>query len=93
MTEQDKIVVLEDNHRLRVESDQLRQERDEARREVCARTAENLSLLGSNVRLSTLRVEHAARRGWDCYAEPRWKSDPRIISPEELERCTRNQTP
>ena len=44
-------------------------ERDEARREACARTAENLSLLGSNVRLSTLRVEHAARRGWDCYKE------------------------
>ena len=65
-------------------------ERDEARREACERTAENLSLLGSNVRLSTLRVEHAARRGWDCYAEPRWKSDPNIISPEELARCTRN---
>ena len=47
----------------------LRKERDEARREACERTAENLSLLGSNVRLSTLRVEHAARRGWDCYKE------------------------
>ena len=45
----------------------LRKERDEARREVCERTAENLSLLGSNARLETLRNEHAARRGWDCY--------------------------
>ena len=47
----------------------LRKERDKARREACERTAENLSLLGSNVRLSTLRVEHAARRGWDCFKE------------------------
>tara|TARA_R110000868_G_scaffold15696_3_gene71609 strand:+ start:2664 stop:2873 length:210 start_codon:yes stop_codon:yes gene_type:complete len=44
-------------------------ERDEARREACERTAENISLLGSNAPLSTLRVEHAARRGWDCYKE------------------------
>ena len=71
----------------------LTSERDEARREACERTAENLSLLGSNVRLSTLRVEHAARRGWNCYAEPRCKSDPNIISLEELQQCTRNQTP
>ena len=49
--------------------ERLVKERDEARREACARTAENLSLLGSNVRLSTLRVEHAARRGWDCFKE------------------------
>lgn len=33
MTEQDKIVVLEDNHRLREENDTLRKERDAARRE------------------------------------------------------------
>ena len=79
-----------DNAQLREERDEAIRERDEARREACERTAENLSLLGSNVRLSTLRVEHAARRGWDCYAEPRWKSDPNIISPEELARCTRN---
>jgi len=51
------------------ERDEAISERDEARREVCERTAENLSLLGSNVRLSTLRVEHAARRGWDCFKE------------------------
>jgi len=51
------------------ERDEVRRERDEARREACERTAENLSLLGSNVRLSTLRVEHAARRGWDCFKE------------------------
>jgi hypothetical protein len=37
----------------------LRAERAEARREACETTAENLSLLGSNVRLSTLRVENA----------------------------------
>ena len=49
------------------ERDEARRERDEARREACERTAENLSLLGSNVLLSTLRVEHAARRGWDCF--------------------------
>ena len=65
----------EENLRLKIESawrserDEAIRERDEARREACARTAENLSLLGSNVRLSTLRVEHAARRGWDCYKE------------------------
>jgi hypothetical protein len=47
----------------------IRLERDEARREVCERTAENLALLGSNARLATLREEHAARRGWDCYKE------------------------
>ena len=51
------------------ERDEARRERDEARREACERTAENLSLLGSNVLLSTLRVEHAARRGWDCSKE------------------------
>ena len=49
------------------ENAQLRAERDEARREACERTAENLSLLGSNARLATLREEHAARREWDCY--------------------------
>jgi hypothetical protein len=49
------------------ENAKLREERDEARREACERTAENLSLLGSNARLETLRNEHAARRGWDCY--------------------------
>lgn len=31
MTEQDRVVVLEDNHRLRKENDTLRRERDEAR--------------------------------------------------------------
>ena len=86
-TQQELINAIE---RFRDERDEAIKQRDQARREACERTAENLSLLGSNVRLSTLRVEHAARRGWDCYAEPRWKSDPRIISPEELERCTRN---
>lgn len=34
MTEQDRIVVLEDNHRLRAENDTLRRERDEARRDL-----------------------------------------------------------
>jgi hypothetical protein len=51
------------------ERDAAIKERDEARREACERTAENLSLLGSNARLSTLREEHAARRGWDCFKE------------------------
>lgn len=53
----------------REERDAAIRERDEARREACARTAENLSLLGSSVRLSTLRVEHAARRGWHCFKD------------------------
>ena len=53
--------------RLEAELEKVIKERDEARREACERTAENLSLLGSNVLLSTLRVEHAARRGWDCF--------------------------
>ncbi len=44
-------------------------ERDEARREACERTGENLALLGSNARLATLREEHAARRGWDCFKD------------------------
>lgn len=52
---------------LRLDFDAAIRERDKARREACERTAENLSLLGSSVRLSTLRVEHAARRGWDCF--------------------------
>ena len=51
------------------ERDEAIRERDKARREACERTAENLSLLGSNVRLSTLRVEHAARRGWHCFKD------------------------
>ena len=34
MTEQDKITVLEDNHRLRIENDQLRAERYEAERTI-----------------------------------------------------------
>ena len=51
------------------ERDEAIRERDKARREACERTAENLSLLGSSVRLSTLRVEHAARRGWHCFKD------------------------
>ena len=51
------------------ERDEAIRERDEARREACKRTAETLSLLGSSVRISTLRVEHAARRGWDCFKD------------------------
>ena len=51
------------------ERDAAIRERDKARREACDRTAENLSLLGSSVRLSTLRIEHAARRGWDCFKD------------------------
>ena len=70
---QDMIQLLEDaKYEIETLKDKLKmmqEERDEARREACERTAENLSLLGSNVRLSTLRVEHAARRGWDCFKE------------------------
>ena len=59
VTEQDKIVVLEDNHRLRAENDTLRRERDEARREVCE--SEQYCVDRSR--------EEAARRGWDCFKE------------------------
>jgi uncharacterized Zn finger protein (UPF0148 family) len=53
----------------REERDQAIKQRDEARREACERTGENLALLGSNARLATLREEHAARRGWDCFKD------------------------
>ena len=59
MTEQDKIVVLQDNHRLRAENDTLRRERDEARRMYCGAdncTADEAMLL-------------AKEQGWDCYKE------------------------
>ena len=46
------------------EIERLRKERDEARREACETTEENLSLLRSNVRLSTLRVENADEIAW-----------------------------
>ena len=87
MTEQDKIVVLQDNHRLRAENDTLRRERDEARRMYCEVdncTAGEAMLL-------------AEEQGWDCYEEPvplkrktRSESDPRIIFIDELEQTTRN---
>ena len=57
MTEQDRIVVLEDNHRLRAENDALRIERDEARREVCEFELVNMKQA----------YEYATHRGWDCY--------------------------
>ena len=59
MTEQDRIVVLEDNHRLRAENDALRIERDEARREVCEFELVNMKQA----------YEYATHRGWDCYKE------------------------
>ena len=87
MTEQDKIVVLQDNHRLRAENDTLRRERDEARRMYCEVdncTAGEAMLL-------------AEEQGWDCYEEPvplkrktLSESDPRIISIDELEQTIRN---
>ena len=87
MTEQDKIVVLQDNHRLRAENDTLRRERDEARRMYCGVdncTAGEAMLL-------------AEEQGWDCYEEPvplkrktLSESDPRIISIDELEQTIRN---
>lgn len=66
-------------------------ERDEARREICEYQPR---YYGTNS-VTTEAHDAAERRGWDCYKDedPRWKSDPRIISLEELERCTRNQTP
>ena len=87
MTEQDKIVVLQDNHRLRAENDTLRRERDEARRMYCEVdncTAGEAMLL-------------AEEQGWDCYEESvplkrktLSESDPRIISIDELEQTIRN---
>ena len=62
MTEQDKMVVLEDNHRLRTENDQLRKERDEARGEVCELVSKDcgeLDLYGAD--------REAKRRGWATY--------------------------
>ena len=58
MTEQDKIVLLQDNHRLRAENDTLRRERDEARREVCRL----MSMFNAEN-----SVEIAASRSWDCF--------------------------
>ena len=87
MTEQDKIVVLQDNHRLRAENDTLRRERDKARRMYCEVdncTAGEAMLL-------------AEEQGWDCYEESvplkrktLSESDPRIISIDELEQTIRN---
>ena len=57
MTEQDFSTVLADNLRLREEVDQLRKERDEARREVCEIT---MPCAGS-------QKGYAKGRGWDCY--------------------------
>ena len=59
MTTQDQIVLLEDNHRFRTENDQLRKERDEARRWICQAGLFSLKMA----------KEVAARRGWDCYKE------------------------
>ena len=87
MTEQDKIVVLQDNHRLRAENDTLRRERDEARRMYC----EVDNCTAGEARL------FAKEQGWDCYEEPvplkrktLSESDPRIISIDELEQTIRN---
>ena len=86
MTEQDKIVVLQDNHRLRAENDTLRRERDEARRMYC-----EVDCTAGEARLL------AEEQGWDCYEEPlplkrktEKEYDPRVIYFEELERTTRN---
>ena len=87
MTEQDKIVVLQDNHRLRTENDTLRRERDEARRMYC-----EVDCTAGEARL------FAQEQGWDCFKqEPlplkrktKKEYDPRVISLEELERTTRN---
>ena len=59
MTEQDFATVLADNLRLRAEVDQLRKERDEARRWICH--AGDLSL--------KFAKQLALLRGWDCFKE------------------------
>lgn len=64
MTEQDKIVVLEDNHRLRAENDTLRRERDEARREVCEMTPRYEGRHDDTFEESR---GVAVERGWDCF--------------------------
>ena len=61
MTEQDRIVVLEDNHRLRAENDTLRRERDEARRMYCEKVSNASRQYGTS-------AEDAAKQlRWDCY--------------------------
>ena len=60
MTEQDKIVVLEDNCRLRIENDRLRKERDEARKTCCGLWEKEDSGYITKKQL-------AADQGWDCY--------------------------
>ena len=57
MTEQDRVVVLEDNHRLRAENDTLRRERDEARQEICHTKKRRL----------ITHLDYARKRGWNCF--------------------------
>ena len=64
MTEQDQIVLLEDNHRLRAENDTLRRERDEARKTCCGLWEKEDSGYITKKQL-------AADQGWDCYKEDR----------------------
>lgn len=72
------------------EIERLRAERDEARQLCCRMSAQFIYL--SN-QLCTAKFV-ANEKGWDCFKEePRWNSDPNIISLDELARCTRNQTP
>ena len=63
-------------------TEELRKERDEARREACEYATCTHPTVGNSPRALALD------KGWDCYKDedPRWKSDPRIISLEELER-------
>ena len=64
MTEQDRIVVLEDNHRLRVENDQLRKERDEARLMYCE---EKANPAGCDYTFREYATAIAFNKMWDCY--------------------------
>jgi hypothetical protein len=72
MTKQDRIVVLEDNHRLRAENDTLRRERDEARRRVCSELLKRgvvFLRIGAKSVAVTKVSEVAKMMDWDCFQE------------------------
>ena len=53
----------EETRRLKTENDQLREERDEARREVCLEASTD----ASGCYISGKHILVAEDRGWDCY--------------------------
>ena len=71
MTEQDKIVVLQDNHRLRAENDTLCRERDEAIRERDEARKTCCGLWEKEDSGYITKKQLAADQGWDCYKEDR----------------------